>query len=66
MDAHLTFEDQHYRYLKKPSAAEGTLRIFTKTYSVVPECVRAVQVECVQAVTVYGRKLWWDPREVGR
>jgi len=52
--------------MKKAWAAEAGLRSLTKTYGVVPESVRAVQVGCVQAVAVYGSELWWDPREVGR
>jgi len=66
MDAHLTFKEHHNRCMKKARPAEARLQTLTKTYSVVPESVRAVQVACVQAVTLYGSKLWWDPREVGR
>jgi len=66
MDAHLTFKEQHNRCMKKARAAEARLRTLTKTYGVVPESVRAVLVACVQAVALYGSKLWWDPREVGR
>ena len=66
MDAHLTFKEHHNRCMKKARAAEARLRTLTKTYGVVPESVRAIQVTCVQAVALYGSKLWWDPREVGR
>jgi hypothetical protein len=66
MDAHLTFKEHHNRCMKKARAAEARLRTLTKTYGVVPESVRAVQVVCVQAVALYGSELWWDPREVGR
>jgi len=66
MYAHLTFKEHHNRCMKNARAAEARLRSLTKTYSVVPESVRAVQVACVQADTLYGSKLWWDPREVGR
>jgi hypothetical protein len=52
--------------MKKARAAEARLRTLTKTYGVVPESVRAIQVACVQAVALYGSELWWDPREVGR
>jgi len=52
--------------MKKARAAEARLRSLTKTYGVVLESVRAVQVACVQAVAQYGSELWWDPREVGR
>ena len=47
-------------------AAEARLRTLTTTYGIVPESVRAVQVACVQAVTLYGSELWWDPKEAGR
>jgi len=66
MDAHLTFKEHHNRFMKKAMAAEARLCTLTKTYGVVPESVRAVQVACVQAVAPYGCELWWDPREVGR
>jgi hypothetical protein len=52
--------------MKKARAAEARLRTLTKTYGIVPESVRAVQVPCDQAVALYGSELWWDPREVGR
>jgi len=66
MDAHLTFNKQHYRYMKKAMAADVGLRTHTDTYGACPGGVRAVQVTCIQAVTVYGIELWRNPREVGR
>jgi len=58
MDAHLTLKEHHNRCIKKARAAEATLHTLTKTYGVVPESVRAVQVACVQAVALYGSELW--------
>jgi hypothetical protein len=52
--------------MKKARAAEARLRTLTKTYGIVPDSGRAVQVASVQAVAQYGSVLWWDPREVGR
>jgi len=52
--------------MKKARAAEPTLRTFTKTYSVVPQSIRAVQVACIQAVALYGSELWWAPSAAGR
>ena len=52
--------------MKKASAIEARFRSGIKTYSVVPESVRAVQVAFLQAVTLYWSELWWDPREAGR
>jgi hypothetical protein len=66
MDAYLKFKEHPYRRMKKARAEEARLRSLTKTYGVVPESVRAVQVACVHAVALYGSELWWDPREVGR
>jgi len=66
MVAHLTFKEHHNRCMKKDRAAEARLRTLTKTYGVVPESVRAVQVACVQAVALYGSELWCDPKEIGR
>ena len=66
MDAHLTFKDQHNRFMKKARAAEAGLRTLTTIYGIVPESVMAVQVACVQAVALYGSELWWDPKEAGR
>ena len=65
MDAPLTFKEHHNRCIKTARAAEARLRSLTKTYGVVPESVRAVQVACVQGVALYGGELWWDPRDVG-
>ena len=66
MDAHLTFKEHHNRCMKKARATEARLRSLTKTYGVVLDSVRAVEVACVQGVALYGGELWWDPREVGR
>jgi hypothetical protein len=66
MDAHLRFVEHNNRCMKIASAAEARLRTLTKTYGVVPESIRAVQVTCVQAVAIYGSELRWDPREVSR
>jgi hypothetical protein len=66
MDGYLTFKKRHIRWRKKARAAEAKLRTFTTTYGAVPESIRAIQVECVQAVALYGSKLWWDPQEIGR
>jgi hypothetical protein len=52
--------------MKKDCAAEARLRAVTKTDKIVPDSVRAVQVTWVQAFALYGSKLWWDPKEVGR
>jgi hypothetical protein len=66
MDAHLTFKEHHNRCMKKARAAEARLRVLTRMHGIVPEPVRAVQIACVQAVTLYGSELWWDPKEIGR
>jgi hypothetical protein len=63
MDAHLTRTEHHNRCMKKARGAEARLQTLTKTYGVVPESIRAVQVICVQAVTHYGSELWWYPSE---
>jgi hypothetical protein len=52
--------------MKKARAKEARHRSLTKTYSIVPESVRAVQVACVQAVALYGSEIGWDPSEVGK
>jgi len=61
MDAHLTFKEHHNRCMKKARAADARLRSLTGTHGVVPACVRAVHIACVQAVALYGSKLWSDP-----
>jgi hypothetical protein len=40
--------------MQKDRAADARLRKLTKTYGVVAESVRAVQVACVQVVALYG------------
>jgi hypothetical protein len=47
-------------------AAEAQLRIVTRVLGNVRECVRAIQIVCVQAVAIYGRKVWWDSKKIGR
>jgi len=49
--------------MKKARAAEAQLRSLTLTYGVVPGCVRAVPIACIQAVALNGSKLWWDAEE---
>jgi len=66
MDAHLTFNEQHTRCMKKPSAAQARLGTLTTSYGIVPDSVRAVQVVCVQAVALYRSELLWDPKEALR
>jgi len=66
MDAHLTLKEHNTRCINKDRAAEARLQTLTKTYGVVPESVRAIQVACIEAVTLYGSELWWDPNEAGR
>jgi hypothetical protein len=66
MEAHLTFKEHLNRCMKKARAAEARLRTLTKTYGVVSQSMRAVQVACVHAVALYGSELWRDPKEVGR
>jgi len=66
MEAHLTFNEMHIRCMEMCNSAEARLRTLTKTYGLVPESIRAIQMVCVTAVALYGTELWWDPREVGR
>jgi hypothetical protein len=58
MDARLTFKEHHNRCMQKARAAEVRLRTLTKTYGVVPESVRVIEIACVQAVAPYGSELW--------
>jgi len=66
MDAHLTFKQNHNRWMKTAWAEEARLRTPTKTYGLVCMSVRAIQVASVQAVARDGSELCWHPREVGR
>jgi len=63
MDPHRTFKEHHNRCMKKARAVEARLRTLTKTYRVVPESVRTVQVACIQVVALYWSELWWDPKK---
>jgi hypothetical protein len=66
MDSHLRFKEHHNRWRKKVRASEARLRMLAKRYADVPESMRAVQIACIQAVALYGRELWWYPKEVVR
>jgi len=52
--------------MKKAGAAEARLRSLTQTYGVVPACVGAIQITCVQAIVLYGSEMWRDPKEGSR
>jgi hypothetical protein len=66
MDALLPFKEHHNRCMMKARAAEARLGVLTRMHGIIPEPVRAIQLACFQAVSLYGSKLWWDPREIGR
>jgi hypothetical protein len=66
MVPHLMLKERQNQCMTKARAAEARRRTLTKTYGVVPERVRPIQVACVQAVALYGSELWWDPKEAGR
>jgi len=63
MDAHPTLKEHHNQYMDKAGAAETQLWSLTVTYGVVPACVRAKPKACIQAVTLDGSMLWWDPKD---
>jgi hypothetical protein len=64
MDGHLKLKEHCNRCMKTAREAEARLQTLTKMYRDVPERVRAIQIACVQAVALYGSKVWWDPKEV--
>jgi len=53
MDTDLTLKEHHNRSMKKARAAQAPFRSLTGACEVLPACMRAVQVACVQAVTLY-------------
>jgi hypothetical protein len=57
MGVHLTLKEHHNQCMKKAGAAEARLRTLTKMHRVVPESVRAVQEEYIQAFPLYGSEL---------
>ena len=52
--------------MKNARAADAPLWSLTGLHGVVPACVRAVLIGCVQAVALYWSELWWDPMERSR
>jgi len=44
--------------------AKVRLQTITIAAMVVPQIVRAVELACVQAVTLHGSQLWFDPGQV--
>jgi len=66
MDAHLTFKEQHNRYMKKDWVAEAQLRTVAMILGIVPESVSAVEVASVHAVELNGSKLGCDSQEICR
>jgi hypothetical protein len=48
MDAYLTFKERCNGCTKTGSVAESSLQMITKTYGVVAESIRAVEVVCIQ------------------
>jgi len=53
IDDHPMFKDHYNRCMKKARVSEAGLRSFTETHSVLPACVRPVQIASVQAITQY-------------
>lgn len=66
MDTNLTFEEHHNSCMKKAKTAKAKHRMLTKTYGVISDSIRAVQIVCVQVVALYESELRSDPQEVGR
>jgi hypothetical protein len=66
MDAHLTLKEHHNQGIIKARTAQASLRTLTEIYRIVSESVRADQVACFQAVTLYGSELVCDPKEAGK
>jgi hypothetical protein len=66
MDAHLKFKELHNRWLKKARAADARLCTLTRMHGIVAIQITAVQIAWVQAVALYGSKLRWDPKGIGR
>jgi len=66
MDTHLTFKEYHNRCIKKVKSADVQLQSLTGEHGILPPCMRAVQVACVQAITLYKSEVWWDPKEGSR
>jgi len=66
MDVNLIFKEHHNRCMKKAMAADARVQTLAKTYDVIPESIRAVQVACIRAVALYGSEVCWDPKEIGR
>jgi hypothetical protein len=52
--------------MKKARVAEARVLTITQAYWVFPDSVKAVQEAFVEAVALYGSKIWWDPKEVGK
>jgi hypothetical protein len=66
MDADLTFKEHHIWFMKTTRATEASFEPLKKPCVVVTVSVMAVQVPCIQDDALYGSKLWWDRKEVGR
>jgi len=57
--------EHHNQCVKKARAAKVRLRTLTKTFRIVPDNVRVIQLASAQAVALYASELWWDPEKVG-
>jgi hypothetical protein len=64
MDAHLTLLEHHNSCMKMPRVAEARLCVLTWMPRIVPDQIRDDEIVCVQAVALYGRELWWDPKRL--
>jgi len=65
-NVHLIIKEHYNWYMKRASAAEGRLWKLPNRYVVMSVGWRAVQIACIWAVALYGSKLWWDPKALGR
>jgi len=60
MDSHPTFKVLDNWWIQPARAAEANLRISRETYGAVPESWRAMQIDWIQAVALYGGMVCWD------
>jgi hypothetical protein len=67
VDTHLTLKDHHNKMMSKAYCAEARIGSLRGMFGLSPENVQKIQVAAVQAVALYGAKLWWDEtKNIGR
>ena len=59
LDSGLTFSTYIKERVKQAQAAEARIKGLTRAYRLFPGLVKKIQIAVVQAIALFGTKIWW-------